>query len=105
MDGCNAISTNASGTRMMYGKRTRAPGVTPLKLLKAKRLIISAPAHAGTTNARIKPGRPTVVRSHAHQTSAATIAADDVLGSHSEDSMFCIPGRALQLGLTSTDPA
>ena len=60
--------------------RTRALGFTCLKLLKAKRLIISAPADAVTRNASISPGRPVLVRSLASHTKAATMAAADGLG-------------------------
>src|SRR5271155_4067606 len=59
--GCKKISTKASGTNTMYVKRTFAPTFTCLKLLNAKRLIMSAPAEAVTTNASTSPGNPTLV--------------------------------------------
>ena len=58
--------------------------MTYLKLLKAKRLIISAPAIAITKNARINPGKPMLVWSLASQTKAATMAAAEGLGNPSK---------------------
>ena len=55
------MNTKASGTNTMWVKRTRAPAFTCLKLLKAKRLIISAPANAVTKNATMSPGKTDVV--------------------------------------------
>ena len=82
--GYKKMNTKASGTNTICVNRTRAPASTCLKLWNAKRLIISAPAHAVTTNARMSPGSPMLTRSLASHTSAATMAAADGLGNPSK---------------------